>query len=631
MVWYEVDANRCSDFGQSSRLEWVLPNGRGGYAMGTVSGANTRRYHGHFVPASPPPASRYVLLANVEAAAVFRGTTFALSANQYVGAIHPHGYRFLQGCSVGPYVEWRYRSGNFRLTKRLISHRDVQASTISYRNDSDAPIELVLKPLCQHKFYHDTFRFDANYPNQLSFEPGRVVMQDQGIQLVLEHEGAERAPTSGWFYRFEHQREADRGLDPIEDTFCPAELRYHLAPGEEARLVAHIGERPAWAEFEPRDARRTSLPDKLRDAADKFVVDTPERATIIAGYPWFTDWGRDTMISLDGLCLVQGRFELARRILTDYAGAMKEGLIPNRFVEKGAEPEYNTVDGSLWFVNALYKTLLAEWNVEFASQAMGWIENLVSHHVQGTMYGIKVDPADGLLTQGEKGVQLTWMDAKVGDWVCTPRHGKPVEVAGLWINALRVAEWLAGQLDRDASKYVELAEKAEASFEPKFWNEKLGHYHDTADPADATLRPNYLIAMGLPFSPLSGPCALRALETARRELLTPYGIRTLGPSEQNYRGRFEGPLAQRDAAYHQGTAWPWLLGVYCAAVMRLEGDRAHVRELLNEATTWLTEWGIGGIAEVADGDPPHRPDGCPWQAWSVAEVLRTWTEHLGTS
>ena len=367
--------------------------------------------------------------------------------------------------------------------------------------------------------------------------------------------------------------------------------------------------------------------DKLALGAKHFELKVGKRDSIIAGYPWFTDWGRDTMISLPGICLASGDWDRAAKILCSYADSICDGLIPNRFVETGAEPEYNTVDATLWFINAIHQTLLAKYDRDLASRLHEVGKSIVAQHVRGTRYGIKVDD-DGLLKQGGQGLQLTWMDAKVGDWVVTPRHGKPVEVNGLWINALRVLEWLGETLDEDTASLKALAERAETSFSLKFWSDQLGFFLDTVDPDDGSLRPNQVIAMGLPFGPAIGDNARRALDRVERDLLTPVGLRTLGPEEPAYRGRFKGSLPELDSAYHQGTVWPWLLGPYSDAVMRLTGDRARVARALEMVPDMLEEYGLGGIAEVYDGDAPHTAGGCPWQAWSIAEILRVWDRYV---
>ncbi len=623
---YRVGEARCRDYAVSSRLEWMLPNGRGGFAMGTVAGANSRRYHGHLVAAVRPPTERLVLLAAVEAYVTIDGQVFGISCNQYVGAVHPVGYGLLESFGVGEWAEWVYRMNGHRVRKRLLVHPGEDACTIEYANLGDEPVQLTLRPLASHKFYHDNFRVTDFYPQFLLFPDGATVLVHNEVKLVIQHPDAERTPTTGWYYRFEHAREIERGLDPIDDLYCPCELRYYLLPGETATLIASTDEATTAAAFPDDQEGEPDTVTLLEEAARKFLVQAPDRTTIIAGYPWFTDWGRDTMISLPGVCLHTGHVEEARSILRGYAGAMFQGLVPNRFADRGGKPEYNTVDATLWFANAVYLTLEAEWDEGFAEEAAGWLGESLEWHMKGTLYGIAMDKEDGLLEQGVRGVQLTWMDAKVGDWVVTPRHGKPIEVNGLWVNALRIAEWLAGRLGRDPGEVRAAADRAEASVQEKYWKESLGHYLDTVDPDDASLRPNQLVAMGLPFAPLKGPRAKRALAKVKAQLLTDCGLRTLGPQEPGYKGRFEGPLADRDAAYHQGTVWPWLLGPYVSAVLRVDGDREEAMRALEAAQCWLEEYGLGGIAEVYDGDKPHRPGGCPWQAWGAAELLRAWRE-----
>lgn len=625
---YHLDAAQCKNFDLSSRREWLLTNGLGGYAMGTASGANQRRYHGLLVAAVEPPSTRMVLLANVECEVTAGGQPIGLSTNQYQGAVHPDGYQYLESFSVGSTAVSKYRAEGMQLERTVALHPQVNAVDLIYRNCGNKAFELVLRPLVAHKFYHDNFRVMEQYPDGLAFPPQRTIVAHEGVELVLSHEGARRTPTVGWYYRFEYQREVERGLDPRDDVFCPCELHYDLAPGESITLVASLGEAVAPLSVLPLDTPGSTLGDQLRDAASKYVVTTDRRTSIIAGYPWFTDWGRDTMIALPGCLLHTGRVAEARQIILDYASQMDHGLIPNRFVEKGQETEYNTVDATLWFANAIYRTLDMEWRPDFAALAMDALEQVYAHHAKGTKYGIRVDPEDGLLTQGESGVQLTWMDAKVGEWVVTPRHGKPVEINGLWINALRVMEWLATRLGRPSQEYTEAASLAEASFEPKFWRETVGHYLDTADPDDASLRPNQLIAMSLPFGPAQGPHAVKALQAIQRDLVTPVGIRTLAPHCPGYQGRFKGSLPDLDAAYHQGTVWPWLIGPYVTALVRLTGDTAEAKRVLRQGRELLSECGMGGIAEVYDGDGPQNPGGCPWQAWSVAEWLRAWVEDV---
>lgn len=626
---YSLDEQQCRNLEVSTRREWVLTNGIGGYAMGTASGINCRRYHGHLVAATNPPTGRMVLLAAIDATIQAGGNPpVGVSANQYPGAIHPEGFHYLRSFAVSDAAVWHYRSSGLELEKTLRVHKGENATTVTYRNVGSTAFTLTLRPLVCHRDHHGNFQERPGYPEELRFDKDATRIGSGGIGLVISHSGAKRQPVHGWYYRFEYAREVERGLPPRDDLFCPCELRYELRPGDTAVLVASLGD-VAPQVIEPSAETDFRLSAQLHDAAEKLFVQTPRRTSILAGYPWFTDWGRDTMISLPGLCLHTGRTALARQLLGDYAKQLNQGLIPNRFVEAGEQPDYNTVDATLWFANAIYKTLEAEWDEPFARRMSEVLHQVYVWHMRGTFFGIGVDPVDGLLRQGEPGVQLTWMDAKIGEWVVTPRHGKPVEINGLWINALRVMEWLAERLGNDSGMYATAAKKAEDCFEPKFWHPVRGHYLDTVDPTDASLRPNQVIAMALPFSPVNPDHARQALGVVARELLTPVGLRTLGPEEPGYTGRFAGTMQDRDAAYHQGTVWPWLLGPYVTAVCKYTEDRVEGKRVLRNAKQMLQEYGLGGIAEVYDGDEPQSPGGCPWQAWSVAEILRAWVEDCG--
>ncbi|MBI5708084.1 MAG: glycogen debranching enzyme N-terminal domain-containing protein [Armatimonadetes bacterium] len=668
---YRIARGECRDLDRGRHLEWLLANGMGGFAMGTVSGINTRRYHGLLVAATRPPAERILALAGLEAGIQRDNETVWISANEYPGVIHPEGYRHIESFEVDGEAVWQYAVGRDRLERATRIGQGVNQVAVSFRNRGKTTIRLVLRPLVAVRDYHGNSTFSGSFPDQTQFLDDATAIEHAGTVVLLGHCGADRTAVQGWYYRFHHAREADRGLDPSDDLFCPCELAYVLKPGDEAQIVTSASlaesegspasgllaaqrdpakDRGGLETIEDEAAqasrlsalgsttgdseRRVSLSqdspagsdpvaESLIQAASKFLVAASGRTSIIAGYPWFTDWGRDTMIALPGVCLCTGRIETAREILRSYARHVKDGLIPNRFPEEGGA-DYNTADATLWFGYAIQQTLDAEWDEPFAVEMLALLEGIVDHHLEGTHFGIMADPEDGLLTQGVPGLQLTWMDAKIGSWVVTPRHGKAVEINGLWINFLRSAEWIAGRLGQNASGYRMLAEKAEASFDAAFWDPAVGWYRDIAHPQDSALRPNQVIAMGLLFGPATGDHATLALDAVEKHLLTPYGLRTLGPDEPGYRGRFEGPLSELDSAYHQGTVWPWLLGPYVDAVLRVTGDWERARKALARAPEMLSERGLGGIAEVYDGDSPHRPNGCPWQAWSVSEILRAW-------
>jgi predicted glycogen debranching enzyme len=623
------DEMQCQNFDFASRREWVLPNGIGGFAMGTVSGVNTRRYHGLLIASLNPPTERTMLFPAIEAYAQVGQTKIPLCSNQYPGVIYPDGYQNCKKFELGDdFVRWHFQQGPVKFSRTVVVAKGKNEVTIWFENQGSKLAQLTVNPLVCFRDFHSNFYERESYPQSIEFDATETVIEEGGVKLVISHPGGSRAPVHGWYYRFEHLREVDRGLDPRDDLYCPCEIRYEIPPGGKIAIVASLSSFAAPREPQSVAKRTEKIGESLKSAVSRFVVETEQRSSIMAGFPWFSDWGRDTMISLPGVCLHTGRVELAREILRDYASQLSKGLIPNRFVEKGEKADYNTVDGTLWFGNAIYKTLEKEWDEKFAVEMLAVLDAIVSWHQKGTLYGIKVDPADGLLMQGEPGTQLTWMDAKIGDWVVTPRHGKPVEISALWINLLRVGEWIGNKLGKDISHFVSAAQLGEKNFDSKFWHSGRGHYLDTADPNDATLRPNQVLAMSLPFSPCAKENASRALAKVQAELLTPFGLRTLGPNEPGYRGRFKGGMPELDAAYHQGTVWPWLMGPYITAYIKNGGSRKEAKQQLSMIKEMLQDAGLGGISECYDGDEPHSPGGCPWQAWSAAELLRCWIEDL---
>lgn len=618
------------DYEVLSHYEWLLPNGIGGYAMGTASGVNTRRYHGLLVASAKPPADRIVLLAGIEAFVLEGDQVLGFSCNAYPGAIYPDGFRRIETFdyeswrlekdyySKGGWLayepadqtpgaaRWLYNVGEAIIEKTVRITPGANECTVSFRNLGRKLVRLQLKPLICHKPHHENFKASSDYGQDVERHAASLTVRHDHGDLTLEYPGtASATPSAEWFYNQEHALEAERGLDPHDDLYCPVVLDYELQPGENAVI-------------------RACLEEEVRSDAfggDPFVVGGANGTTILAGYPWFADWGRDTMISLPGLVLCTGMVDQAKSILSLYANARVDGLIPNRFAEDGSGAEYNSVDASLWFCHAVHQTLLVNWDEEFASAMLGAMQDILKNYKSGTRYGIRMDPKDKLITQGEPGVQLTWMDAKVGERVITPRFGKPVEIQGLWINALGVVAWLRTKLKFDVAEWQELAEAAEKSFNEKFWMEDVGWFYDTIEPNDASLRPNQLIPFALPFGPRH-PDAVKMIGAIEEHLLTPFGLRTLAPFEKNYKGRYEGALPRLDEAYHQGTVWPWLFGPFADAVVNVTGDHDRAAKALRKVNQMKRHRGLGGISEVYDGDAPHRANGCPWQAWSVAEIRR---------
>lgn len=599
----------------------MLADGRGGFAMGTASDIPTRRYHGLLVCSQSGSLDRRLLLSSIDSTAEFDANAYPLSSNQFPGAIYPEGYQWLESFECAEdWVQWTFAVGGVKLVKHVSFVGD--ALVVRWSNDSKRPVRLVHRPLTASRSYHGNFSEDAGFPRDLRFEQDSFSLVHDGSWLRVDHPGAFRTSIEGWYYRFEHQREVERGLDARDDLYCPCELAYVLMPGDRCSIEFRSG----------LDSENTSTANAASAPTSdeppwtsRFVVHPEKAVRVVAGYPWFTDWGRDTMISLPGLCLESGRQDWALELIQAHASAVDQGMIPNRIVENG-EPEFNSIDATLWFVDAAYQTLSHTWNEPLASSVLEAIANIYAWHVKGTRFGIRVDPKDGLIGQGDHSEQLTWMDAKVGDWVVTPRRGKPIEISALWVHSMHVAKWIAEKLGHSSERFRTAAEKAESQFEKKYWRKSLGYYLDTAEPDDASLRPNQVIAMSLEFAPHHPANAVKALAVVEAELLTPFGLRTLAPADPYYRGRFEGPLKDLDAAYHQGTVWPWLLGPYVRAILKFTGDVDRAQRALGSVGEMMDSYGLGGIAEVYDGDSPHRPNGCPWQAWSAAEIRRASAE-----
>lgn len=652
----QITATILQNWDDSSRREWLVTNGIGGYASASLSGANTRRYHGLLVAAFSPPVGRAVLLSKLEEEVRVEDALYLLSSNKYPSVVQPQGFRHLALFDARPVPCFTYvlHEGTVVLEKRLWMPHGANTVYVQYHLvKAPESIRFGLVPLMAYKDYHTEQRWWAGFH-------GTVTPEADGRLKFVAYEGAQPlffgvddgfswTDRSGWFYNFEHGREQERGLDYIEDLYCPGRWDGTLAVGQTVTLAATMETGPpappdaAYAaeiqRCENLLARAKVTPEAdpfltaLTVAADQFVIERTKkvpRATIMAGYHWFTDWGRDTMISLPGLCLSTGRFDVAREILSSYAGAVRNGLLPNRFTDSGSGADYNTVDAALWYFHAIdrYAETSGDW--AFAvGEMLPVLEDIVKHHVQGTDYGIGVDPADGLLRAGQPGVQLTWMDAKVGDWVVTPRIGKPVEINALWHNALCVTAELARRAGRDdaAAEYQSRAAQAKASFAQTFWNAETASLYDVINPdgqPDASIRPNQIFAVSLPFPVIEGDQARGVVAQVQNALLTPYGLRTLAPGSPGYQGRYgPGDQGLRDSHYHQGTVWPWLLGGFIDAHLKVYNDKAAARALFVPALAdALSDDGIDTLCEIRDGDAPHDPNGCIAQAWSVAELLR---------
>ena len=652
MCEIRFDQSICGNPAESFKREWLETNGLGGFASSTISGANTRRYHGLLIAATEPPAGRSLLLSKLEETLVVGDQRFELSANLYPGTVHPAGYRYLSSFRVDPFPVWTFQVGgqgaSTTVEKRVFMVQGENTVVVEYEiveHDAAAPeCRLELRPLIAFRGYHDLTHENSALNGDLNQSAGLFSIQPYtGLpQLHFAHNARALKRRGHWYFHFEYPIERERGLDFQEDLFCPCVLEFDLAPRKPAVVIASTsvhtaGESVSLKQNEiGRRVNVSGLSDPfaatLTAAAGQFIALRGSLHTIIAGYPWFTDWARDAMIALPGLTLSTGRFDIARDILLAFAGCLDQGMLPNAFSDSQAPLEYNTVDATLWLFEAVRQYIEYSNDAEFVrTQLYDRLKNIIEWHVRGTRFGIHMD-ADGLLAAGDPTTQLTWMDARVGDRPVTPRNGKPVEIQALWYNALRFAGKLAHDFgDQNASVFHEdLAAKTAVNFEATFWNEAAGCLYDVidGDRRDSSLRPNQVIALSLGYCAITEAQARRILATVEHNLLTPYGLRTLAPSDPDYRGRYEGGAATRDAAYHQGTVWPWLLGPFIAADVRFNGDAARQRAsgLLDPLRAFALSRGAGHIPEIFDGDPPHEPRGCFSQAWSVAEILRMCTK-----
>jgi predicted glycogen debranching enzyme len=642
----------CGDADRAEALEWLVTNGIGGFASGSVAGPRTRRYHGLLVAALDPPAARTVMAAEAHESLILPQGPVPLYAVRWRGdVLSPRGFEHLEAFWLeGRTPVWRYVLGEVALEKRISMVPGRNATVLRYRLiRGDAAVRIEIKVLAAYRDFHATTRAGGWRMLVDGVETEiRVQPFDGARPLRIQSDTMALASAHSWYEGFLLARERDRGLDFIDDALHVATARAELASGAEVALVLSADEaRPTPAEaVREAAAAEDAVVDRFRAhagpaadpiglrlalAADQFLVRRnvggDAGSTVVAGYHWFGDWGRDTMIALPGLTLSAGRPEIARAVLATFARFVDGGMLPNRFPDTAGRPEYNTVDATLWYIEAIRAYVAATGDDDFARELWPELGRIVDAHEQGTRYGIGVDPADGLLRAGVPGVQVTWMDAKVDDRVVTPRHGKCVEVNALWYNALVALADLAGRLGQDARRWHERADRVRRSF-LRFWCAGVNHLYDVIDGPDgddSSLRPNQIFAVSLPASPLDAEHQRAVVSACGAALLTSHGLRTLAPDHPDYRPTYGGGPAERDAAYHQGTVWTWLLGPFALAHHRVHGDAARALSLLEPLADHLSAYAVGSLAEIFDAAPPHRARGCIAQAWSVAETLRAWT------
>ena len=654
----------CGDLAAVGR-EWLVTNGIGGYASGTIANVLTRRYHGLLVAALKPPLGRTLMMARLDETAEYdgiypeSGRFYPLYTNRWEdGAVEGNGHHYLERFRLeGTTPVWTYAIANALLEKRIWMQPGANVTYVQYHlSRATGPLGLSIKVLVNHRDHHSTTIVNGWDPSidSIGIDGAhglRIRLFDGATPLYVFTGKARPAAQFDWHEDFFLSAEAFRGQrDVVEDHVYAAQFTVTLQPGETFAVIAGTEPSPnpdsdaAYAErraheaglierYEATSGLRATSPalKQLILSADQFIVrrpvaSDPDGKSIIAGYHWFEDWGRDTMIALPGLTLSTGRHDVAAGILRTYARFIDQGMLPNRFPDKGEAPEYNTVDATLWYFIALYEYWRATGDTSLVGELFPALSDIVAWHRRGTRYDIHVDGADGLLHAGEPGVQLTWMDVKIDDWVVTPRTGKPVEINALWYNALRIMAHFAGLLGQEPAEFAHLAARAGSGFN-RFWNADMGYCYDLLDGPDGddlSLRPNQLLAVSLPHSLLSAGQQRSVVDTCARHLLTSHGLRSLSPDDKAFIGQYSGDRRKRDGAYHQGTVWAWLIGPFVAAHLRVYGDKAAARSFLEPLLEHLADHGVGSISEIFEGDAPFAPRGCIAQAWSVAEVVRAW-------
>jgi predicted glycogen debranching enzyme len=668
-MYIELGRDVCGDLPAASAREWLVHNGIGGFAAGTVSGVLSRRYHGLLIAALSPPLGRTLLVSHLDETVTLAGETYPLGCSRWAsGAITGGGQRFLERFTLeGQVPAWTYAPGDALLEKRIYMAPERNTTYVQYTlrrgSASGRPLSLRVKALVNYRDYHGethTGDWRMRVERGPSSSVLHIVAHRSARPFSLRLAGATLTPEHSWYHDYLLSHEQERGFPGHEDHLCIGEFEIALLPGESACFIAscepeeRIDPDHATVLATVRERQRALLQQAgVRDdssalsqlvlAADAFVVQRqiplvsktqpgadPHASepghSIIAGYPWFSDWGRDSMISLPGLLLATGRPRIARSLLRTYARFVDEGLIPNRFPDADSTPEYNTADATLWLLEALRAYVEATADLTLVEELWPTLRDIVRCHLRGTRHGIRCDRQDGLLYAGEAGVQLTWMDAKVGDWVVTPRIGKPIEINALWYSGLCALADLATATGQslDAAYYREHAEAAADGF-ARFYIPERGFCFDVLDGPDgndASLRPNQIFAVSLPYSALSPDQRRAVVDACAVSLYTSRGLRSLAASDPAYIGRYTGNVRSRDGAYHQGTVWGFLLGPFALAHYRVYGDAARAQGFLLPMLDHLREAGLGQFSEIFDGAPPHMPRGCIAQAWSVAEWLR---------
>jgi predicted glycogen debranching enzyme len=632
--------------------EWLAVNHVGGYAASTLPGCNTRKYHGLLVAAMSPPVRRMVLLSRVEETVFYDGWPHALACNEYPDAVHPQGHKLLRAFANEPFPRWAYQGNEWTLEKQLRLIDGENTVVLSYvLEGAKKPIELEVRPLFALRGIHELmYQWNAPLvPENLAPAHHRIRATHATPEVFFAHDG-KFVGEGYWYLNSIYRREQERGYSGLEDLWSPGAVRFTLAPGQTVHFACSTDpiELPRVVERAHKQYTVVAIPalapekpdtalEALSRAADQFVVTNREgRSMLMSGYPWSALNGRDTLLSLTGLLLVTGKLSIARDVLEYFATLVNRGLMPSEFPTDGSALKYTGADVSLWFVNAVREYLAYSADEKTAQHLFDTVDEIINQYTRGTALGIRTD-ADGLLTTSAAGTPTSWMDARiVGGDPITPRHGRPVELQALWYNALRIGADLAKRFHHPvrAEELYTLANRARFAFNRRFWNEDARCCFDvvTDNGADAAVRPNQLLAISLHYPLLNPERHAAVLTKISEELLTPFGVRTLSPRDRTYQGRYGGSVTARDRAYHQGSVYPWLLGPFVSAFMRVYGRDAKTRQealaMLRPCLDHLAREGCGQIHELFDGDNPHYPGGLTASARSVAEILRVYVEDI---
>jgi predicted glycogen debranching enzyme len=670
-----LNQQTLSQFGEALTKEWLITNGLGGYSSSTVLGINTRKYHGLLVAALHPPGNRTVCLSKLDEDFHAEGTVYRLGANEFHNTVYPQGNNYLKEFELSPFPTYTYDTAAFAVTKKVFMHKEKNATSTIYNvaNKGNSAAKFKVYPLLSGRYFHNVVDRWKNPPEFTLQKNDRQIdanFHDHQAALSCRVTDGEFKEKFNWIEKLFYREEAARGESSFDDCFSPGFFELDVPANVEVQFaVTATASHESQVNREFLEAFGSSLNQVIKAyklemqskasliegfyrlnkdvpesnwlnwvllSADSFIVENQSKQkAIIAGYFWFEPWGRDSLIALPGLMLTTSRFSDAKDVLENYSGYCKNGLIPNFIVDRSGEPVYNTVDGTLWYVNALLQYLKYTGDFDFVKEKL-WqtLKSIIHYHEKGTSFGIHLD-SDGLLMHGSR---LTWMDALVEGTEITPRAGKAVEIQALWYNTLKVMEILANKFSEPnlAEKYRAMAEKTKTSFNKQYWNQNLSCLYDVLDAngADASMRPNQIFTASLDFTMLDRQKSESVVNAVYRDLFTPYGLRTLALDDPKFVGKCEGDRRTRDTAYHNGTIWPWLLGPFVTAYIKVKGNNAATRKFANDNfvqplfTIAINQAGLGTVSEIFDCEAPNKPRGCIAQAWSIAEPLRAYVEDV---